>query len=163
MQGGKKGAPFVTLNVLGDTLGRTPIVGDATLANAFGLLAAEKYGEAVEALRRFEWVCRKARLATRRSNTSRARAATRQRTASPRPDVKYEAVVPGALAGRALLYLGMSRLAQVDGDNDAAIDLLMRAVRISPNDSARAIASWPARSRPTAGSTMRLRSSWRRS
>jgi tetratricopeptide (TPR) repeat protein len=133
MQGGKKGAPFVTLDVLGDTLGRTPIVGDATLGNAFGLLAAEKYGEAVEALRRSNGLSQAASGVSPLEHFTRARSyETENRIAEARRE--YEAVVPGTLAGRALLYLGMSRLAQVDGDNDAAIDLLMHAVRISPND-----------------------------
>jgi tetratricopeptide (TPR) repeat protein len=133
MQGGKKGAPFVTLDVLGDTLGRTPIVGDATLATAFGLLAAEKYGEAVEALRRSNGLSQAASGDSPLEHFTRARSyEAENRIADARRE--YEAVVPGTLAGGSLLYVGMGRLAQVDGDNDASIDLFTRAVRLNPND-----------------------------
>jgi Flp pilus assembly protein TadD len=46
----------------------------------------------------------------------------------------YEETIAGTLAGRSLLYVGIGRLAQVDGDLAGAIDAFRSAVRLNPND-----------------------------
>ncbi|HEY7190754.1 MAG TPA: tetratricopeptide repeat protein [Vicinamibacterales bacterium] len=130
LKGGQKGAPFLTLDVLGNTL-RMPVVGDATLGRGFALLAEGRYSEAVEALRRSS--------ASSPSNDSALAHFTRARSYEAENRIaearrEYEAAMTGTLAGRSVLYVGMGRLAQVEGDYDNAIDLLMRAVRLSPND-----------------------------
>jgi tetratricopeptide (TPR) repeat protein len=132
LQGGKRSVPFLRLDVLGDALPeRTPVVADATLAQSFALLAASKYDEAVEALRRSS--------GSSASDDSPLAHFTRaqsyeadNRIAEARHE--YDAALTGTLAGRGLLYVGMGRLAQVEGDYATAIDLLMRAVRLAPND-----------------------------
>jgi tetratricopeptide (TPR) repeat protein len=138
LQGGKRSAPFLRLDVLGDALtsakasvGELPIIADATLAQAFALLAASKYNEAVDALRR-------SRPSSSPDDSPLAHFTRAQndeaenRVAEARRG--YEAALKGTLAGRSLLYVGMGRLAQVEGDYDSAIDLLARAVRLAPND-----------------------------
>jgi Flp pilus assembly protein TadD len=141
LQTARKDAPFLTLDALGDTLATTsakasvgkgaPIVGDATLAEGFGLLAAAKYSEAVEALRRSSASSVSADSPS--AHFARARSyETENRIAEARRE--YEASVTGTLAGRSVLYVGMGRLAQVEGDFPGAIELLVRAVRLNPND-----------------------------
>lgn len=134
LQSQQKSAPFLTLDVLGDTLSATvsaPVVADATLARGFQLLAAGRYDDAVEALRRPATSVSPddsplAHFARARSDEAENRIADARR--------EYEAALPGTLAGRSLLYVGMGRLAQVDGDNASAIDLFVRAVSLTPND-----------------------------
>jgi len=130
LKGGQKGAPFLTLDVLGNTL-KMPVVGDATVARGFALLAEEKYSEAVEALRRSGNSSASddsplAHFTRARSDEAENRIAEARR--------EYDAALTGTLAGRSVLYVGMGRLAQVEGDYGNAIDLLMRAVRLAPND-----------------------------
>ena len=48
---------------------------------------------------------------------------------------EYEAALQGTLAGRAALYVGIARLAQVEGDSPGAIDAFTRASRLQPNDA----------------------------
>ena len=131
LKGGPKSAPFLTLAVVGDGVFRTPVVADATLAQAFALFAAAKYNEAVDALRR-------SRPSPSSDDSPRAHFTRAQsyeaenRIGEARRE--YEAALKGTLGGRSLLYLGMGRLAQVEGDYSSAIDLLARAVRLAPND-----------------------------
>jgi tetratricopeptide (TPR) repeat protein len=47
----------------------------------------------------------------------------------------YMAALPGTLAGRAVLYVGIGRLAQVDGDAAAALAAFQSAVRVNPNEA----------------------------
>jgi tetratricopeptide (TPR) repeat protein len=49
---------------------------------------------------------------------------------------EYAAAIEGTLAGRHALYVGIGRLAQVEGDADAAVDAFENAVRLHPNDPA---------------------------
>ena len=48
----------------------------------------------------------------------------------------YRAALPGTLAGRYVLHVGLARLAQVDGDTAAAIDAFRTAVQLAPNEAA---------------------------
>jgi protein O-GlcNAc transferase len=133
----RKSAPFLTLDALTDTWSRAPIVGDAATAEPFALLAAGNYSEAVAALRRGL----SASAAGASSSTgdsplvrfTRARAyEAESRIAEARRE--YEAAVDGALAGRSLFYVGIGRLAQVEGDLAGAVDAFTRAVRLDPNN-----------------------------
>jgi len=140
LKGGQKGAPFLTLDVIGDALmptsakasvGRLPVVADASLAQGFALLAAAKYSEAVDGLRRSS--------ASSPSDDSPLAHFTRARSYEAENRIadarhEYEAALAGTLSGRSLLYLGMARLAQVEGDYGSAVDLLTRAARLTPND-----------------------------
>jgi len=132
LQGGKKNVPFLSLDVLADALPqRMPVVGDATLAQAFVLFAEAKYNDAVDALRR-------SRPSSSPDDSPLAHFTRAQhyeaenRITEARHD--YDAALKGTLAGRSVLYVGMGRLAQVEGDYSSAIDLLSRAVRLAPND-----------------------------
>jgi tetratricopeptide (TPR) repeat protein len=130
LQGGLKASAFVTLDIVGDTWSRTPIVGDAVLAPGFELLAAGRFSEAVAAFRQSN---ASASGDSPVAHFTRARSdETENRIAEARHE--YDAALRGTLVGRHLLYLGMGRLAQVEGDYAAAIDLLVRAVRLNPND-----------------------------
>lgn len=133
LKGGTKATPFLTIGVLADTLsGRLPVVADATMAQGFALLTAAKYREAIDALRQPS-----ASPSTDDSpiaHFTRARSfETESRTTEARTE--YRAALSATLVGRGLLYVGMARLALVDGDVADAIDLLARAVRLTPNDA----------------------------
>ncbi len=125
-----RGAPFLTLGAINDSLSRTPIVADAALSEGFGLLAAGVYAEAVAALRR-------STPATGDSPLALFTSAGRLEADGRVPEARraYEAAVAGTLAGRSLLYVGIGRLAQVDGDSTGAITAFQRAVRLNPNDA----------------------------
>jgi Flp pilus assembly protein TadD len=132
LQGGKKNAPFLRPDVLGNALPEgTPVIADATLAPAFALFAAAKYHEAVDALRRLSPSSPPDD--SPRAHFTRAQSyEAENRIAEARRE--YEAALTGTLAGRSLLYVGMGRLAQVEGDYSGASDLLSHAVRLAPND-----------------------------
>jgi tetratricopeptide (TPR) repeat protein len=123
---------FPVLDAIPDSFGRTPIVGDDTTGDAFALLADGKYKEAVAALKR-------ARAVPVRRDSPRLHLARGQAAESLNhvPDARreYEASLAGALAGRSIILIAISRLAQVDGDQAGAIDALTRAARLNPNDS----------------------------
>lgn len=68
-----------------------------------------------------------------RARLARARAAEVEgRLADARRE--YTAALPGIVAGRHLVHVGIGRLAQVEGDLDAAIGAFAQAARLSPND-----------------------------
>jgi tetratricopeptide (TPR) repeat protein len=106
-------------------------VADARLARVFGRLAAGRLDEAVAALGDDHpangpddsAVARMARgqTAEREGRLSDAR-------------LEYVAALEGTLSGRHALYVGIARLAQVEGELDAATDAFDHAVRLSPND-----------------------------
>ena len=126
---GPHGTPFLMLGAINDALSRTPVVGDATVAEGFTLLAAGAYADAVAALRRPARHGADSPLATftnARALEAESRVAEARRA--------YEAAVAGTLAGRSLLHVGIGRLAQVDGDLAAAITSFRRASRLNPND-----------------------------
>jgi tetratricopeptide (TPR) repeat protein len=125
--------PFLVLDLLPDGSSRVPIAGDARLASAFAQLASGRLDEAV------------ARLANRgpsaavadsaRERIARGGKAEREgRLAEARRD--YRAAIDGTLSGRYALWVGIARLAQVDGDSDAALDAFGQAVRLNPNEPA---------------------------
>ena len=138
LQGGKRNAPFLRLDVLGEaptsaeaSVGKLPIIADASLAQAFALFAAAKYNDGVDALRRSG--PSSSPDDSPLAHFTRAQGAEAEnRIAEARRE--YEAALKGTLAGRSLLYVGMGRLAQVEGDYNSAIDLLAHAVRLAPND-----------------------------
>jgi tetratricopeptide (TPR) repeat protein len=123
--------PFLTLDLLPDASSPAPIAGDARLTGVFARLAAGRLDDAAAALKDGgpatgagdSAVSRIARggIAEREGRLSEARR-------------EYAAALEGTLSGRHALYVGIARLAQVDGDLDAAIDAFDHAVRLSPND-----------------------------
>jgi len=112
-------APFAALNAIPDELLRTPAAAGSpgsTVAAGFALLAANKYDEAVTAFRR-------------------SGEATADRDAggdSARRDER--AALVRTLAGRNPAVIGVSRLAQIEGDPAAAIEALTQSLRFTPND-----------------------------
>jgi len=126
-------AGFPTPAAIPDTLSRTPIVGDSMTARGFALIAEGRYTEAVAALTR-QTTANDARhddsplvqLAQGQRDEAANRVAEARRA--------YGAALGGALAGRSVLYVGIARLAQVEGDLPGAIDAFTQAVRLSPND-----------------------------
>jgi tetratricopeptide (TPR) repeat protein len=123
--------PFLTLDLVPDAFSLTPIAGEARLARVFAQLAAGRLDEAVAALR-------DGGPATSPDDSAVARIA-RGRTAEREGRLsdarrEYVAALEGTLSGRHALYVGIARLAQVEGELDAAIDAFEHAVRLSPND-----------------------------
>ncbi|HXD73796.1 MAG TPA: tetratricopeptide repeat protein, partial [Vicinamibacterales bacterium] len=120
--------PFVTLDAIADGLSRAPIVGDEATGDAFALLAAGKFKDAIAALMRGP------RADSPRLHFARAQAAeATNRIADARRE--FQAALGGALTGRSVILVAIARLAQVEGDSDGAIDALTRAVRLNPNDA----------------------------
>ena len=119
---------FGVIDIIPDTFSAAPIIGDRATAEGFALIAEARYDDALAALRRESQpgdapLVRFAR-AREYEQTNRVREARRE----------YEAAVAGTLSGRSLLYMGIGRLAQVEGDFAGAIEAFTRAVRLNPND-----------------------------
>ena len=125
--------PFVVIDTIPDSFGRTPIVGDEVTAEPFALLADGKYKEAVASL------ARAGRAAPAKRDSPRLHLARGQAAESLNhvPDARreYQMALGGALAGRSIILVAIGRLAQVDGDLAGAIDALTRAARLNPNDA----------------------------
>jgi tetratricopeptide (TPR) repeat protein len=122
------GTPFLTLDSVPDTLSRAPIVGEGALAGVFARLAAGRLDEALAA---FDDGDRDGTLAS----SALARGQTAE--ADGRFDDarrEYAIALAATLAGRHALYVGIGRLAQVQGEPDAAIEAFGQAMRLSPND-----------------------------
>lgn len=134
-------APFPTVGVIRDSLARVPIVADAVTARGVALLIAHRYSDAVSALRadlhraaspeRGDAVANMdgsplAQFARGRNHEEAHRIGEARRA--------FEAAGAGTLVGRSPLYAGVGRLAQIEGDFDAATESFERAVHISPND-----------------------------
>ena len=119
---------IASVNVVPDTFSSAPIVGDAATALAFARIAEARYDDALAALRHEAPpgeppLARLAR-AQEYERSSRVREARRE----------YEAVAAGTLSGRSHLFVGIGRLAQVEGDFTGAIEAFTRAVQLNPND-----------------------------
>src|SRR5438093_9824351 len=126
-------APFVTLGVISDNLSRTPVVADDATVDGFALLRASKYGDAVAALQRAGHATRQKTEDSPLAHFVRGqRDEAQNRVADARRE--YQAALAGALVGRSVLFVGIARLAQVDGDLAAAIDAFGQAVQLNPND-----------------------------
>ncbi|HEV8392731.1 MAG TPA: tetratricopeptide repeat protein [Vicinamibacterales bacterium] len=123
--------PFLTLDLVPDASSSAPIAGEARMARVFAQLAAGRLDEAAAALR----VDGPATSPDDSAVARIARGGTAERegrlTDARR---EYAAALEGTLSGRHALYVGIARLAQVEGDLDAAIDAFGHAVRLSPND-----------------------------
>jgi tetratricopeptide (TPR) repeat protein len=124
-------APFIRTNeVVPDTFSPLPIAGDGQLDRVFALIAAGKLDEATAALG-------DDRPASSPDDSARARIARggvaerEGRLSDARRE--YAAAIEGTLSGRNALYVAIGRLAQVDGDSEAAIDAFEQAVRLNPN------------------------------
>jgi tetratricopeptide (TPR) repeat protein len=121
---------FSTLVAIPDTFSDAPIAGDGRLARVFSLLAAGKLDEASAALADKNLAA--ASVDSARDRIARGGAAEREgRLSDARRE--YAAAIEGTLSGRFALYVGIARLAQVDGDVDGAIDAFSHAVRLNPS------------------------------
>jgi tetratricopeptide (TPR) repeat protein len=125
-------APFVTLDVISDSLSRTPVIADEATVDGFALLRAGKFGEAAAAL---EQAGHRERRKTEDSPLTHFARGQRDEAQNRVADARreYQAALAGALVGRTELFVGIARLAQVEGDPAGAIDALGQAVRINPN------------------------------
>jgi tetratricopeptide (TPR) repeat protein len=120
---------IVALDIIPDTFSAAPIVGDAATGEGFAALAEARYDEALAALRRGAVAGEEAPRA-RFERAQEFEKANRVREARR----EYEAAVAGTLSGRSLLYTGIGRLAQVEGDVAGAIDAFTRAVQLTPDN-----------------------------
>jgi tetratricopeptide (TPR) repeat protein len=121
--------PFLTLDLVPDAMSPAPLADRGGLARVYSLLSAGKLDDAAGALR--------GAISTGNAESSAARI---QRGGSAEQDGRltdarreYMAAIEGTLAGRHALYVGIGRLAQVEGDADAAVDAFEHAVRLNPN------------------------------
>ena len=119
---------IVALDIIPDTFSAAPIVGDAATGEGFAALAEARYDDALAALRRGAVAGEAPRARFERAQefekANRVREARRE----------YEAAVAGTLSGRSLLYTGIGRLAQVEGDVAGAIEAFTRAVQLNPDN-----------------------------
>jgi tetratricopeptide (TPR) repeat protein len=124
---------FVPLDLFPDAMAGTPLTGEGRMDRVFSLLADSRLDDAAAALE----AVGPAAPGPDGSSLRIERAGTHERggrlTDARR---EYMAAVEGALAGRYALYVGIGRLAQVEGDADAAVDAYENAVRLNPNDPA---------------------------
>lgn len=117
------------IDLFPDTFSAGPLVGTGATDEAFAHLAEARYDDALAAVRReAPAVGEPAR--TRFARAQEYEKANRVREARR----EYEATIAGTLSGRSLLYLGIGRLAQVEGDFAGAIDAFRHAVQLNPND-----------------------------
>jgi tetratricopeptide (TPR) repeat protein len=124
--------PFIVADGLPDTVVPVPVVGNASTAAAFALLAAGKYDDAV------------AQLLAITPDAAGTLDGPLLRFAQAQEDEKenrisearqgYVAALAGALAGRGAIYVAIGRLAQVEGDSPGAVDAFTHAVRLNPAD-----------------------------
>ena len=124
-------APFLTLDLVPDAFSPTPIAGEARLARVFSRLAAGRLDEAAAAL--MDRGSSSSPDDSALARIARGQTAEREgRLSDARRE--YVAALDGTLAGRHALYVGIARLAQVEGELDAAVDAFAHAVRLSPNN-----------------------------
>jgi len=133
LDAGQTATPFLTLRAIPDNLSRAPVVADNATARGFALLREEKYGEAVAALGRKEAESTAKAEDSPLAHFDRGRRdEAENRVAEARRE--YQAAAAGALVGRSALFVGIARLAQVEGDSAGAIDAFAQAARLNPND-----------------------------
>ena len=117
-----------TIDLVPDTFSAIPVVGTAATAEAFAHIAEARYDDALAAFGREAPAGEPSRARFARAQeyekANRVREARRE----------YEAAIAGTLSGRSLLYLGIGRLAQVEGDFAGAIEAFRHAVQLNPND-----------------------------
>jgi tetratricopeptide (TPR) repeat protein len=127
-------APFLMLDVIVDSMSRTPVVADQATAEGFALLSAGRYGEGAAALERADRTKgKKDDEVSALEHFSRGqRDEAEGRVTSARRE--YQASLPGVLLGRGPILVGIGRLAQVEGDLAGAVEAFSRAARLNPND-----------------------------
>jgi tetratricopeptide (TPR) repeat protein len=128
-----RGAPFLVLEPVPDSLSRTPVVGDARLAGVFARLVEGKFDDALTALDASSSTAGGPDNDSPLAHFERGRAAEIQ---GRQTDARraYTAALAGALTGRHVLYVAIGRLSQVEGELDAAIEAFGHAVRLNTND-----------------------------
>ena len=121
--------PFLTLDLIPDAMSSAPLADRGGLARVYSLLSAGRLDDAAGVL-----------TGTPATVTAESSAARIQRGGRAEQDGRlidarreYLAAIEGTLAGRHALYVGIGRLAQVEGDADAAVDAFEHAVRLNPN------------------------------
>jgi tetratricopeptide (TPR) repeat protein len=124
---------FVPLDLFSDGIAAAPLTGEGGMDRLFSLLANGRLDDAAAALE----AVGPAAAGPDDSSMRIDRAGNHERggrlTDARR---EYTAAIEGTLAGRHALYVGIGRLAQVEGDADAAVDAFENAVRLHPNDPA---------------------------
>jgi tetratricopeptide (TPR) repeat protein len=127
-------AAFFVLDPVPDSLSRTPVVADAVMAPGFASLANGKLDAALAAFSESSSIAAGgdddspiAHFARGRADEIQGRHANARRA--------YAEALTGTLTGRYVLYVAIGRLAQVDGEMDAAIEAFGHAVRLNPNDA----------------------------
>ncbi len=123
---------MAAIDIIPDTWSTMPIVGDAATADGFAHLAEARYDDALTALRD-RALRRSAEMESALARFTRGQElekANRVREARR----EFEAAVAGTLSGRSFLFVGIGRLAQVEGDFAGAIEAFQRAVQLNPND-----------------------------
>jgi tetratricopeptide (TPR) repeat protein len=127
-------AQFPILAVVPDNLSPAPVVGDATVAGLFARLADGRFDDALTVIGKMSATNPVAvNDASPLAQFERARAdELHGRPAEARR--AYGVALTGTLTGRHVLYVGIGRLAQVDGDLDEAIEAFQQAVRLNPNE-----------------------------
>jgi len=126
-------AVFPISGILPDTLARTPVIANPMLADVFVMLHAYKLSDASAAPTRAPATVRDSDSARAHFNRGKSHEQA-NRVGDARRE--YEAALSGTLIGRHVLYVALGRLALVDGDPAGAVDALMHAVRLAPNDPA---------------------------
>jgi tetratricopeptide (TPR) repeat protein len=128
-----RAAAFLVLDPVPDTLSRTPVVGDAMMADVFAQLAE---GRLDDALRRFSAIDAAAAHRDDDSPLAHFERGRAQEIEGQQATARqsYRAALAGTLSGRHLLYVGIGRLAQVEGDFGAATEAFVHAVLLNPND-----------------------------
>jgi tetratricopeptide (TPR) repeat protein len=119
---------LAAFNVVPDTFSTAPIVGDAATASAFAHIAEARYDDAVAALRHVPAAGESplVRFTRGREYVEANHVGEARR--------EFEAALAGTLSGRSLLYAGIGRLAQVEGDFAGAVEAYRRAVQLNLND-----------------------------
>jgi tetratricopeptide (TPR) repeat protein len=128
-----RGAPFLVLDPVPDSLSRTPVVGDARLAGVFARLVEGKLDDAVATLNASSSTAGGTDNDSPLAHFERGRAAEIQ---GRQTDARgaYTTALAGTLTGRHVLHVAIGRLSQVEGELDAAIAAFGHAVRLNPND-----------------------------
>jgi tetratricopeptide (TPR) repeat protein len=124
---------FALLELFSDRIGSAPLTGEGRMDRVFSLLADGRLDDAAAALEALGPA-----IPGPNDSSMRIDRAGNHERAGRLTDARreYMAAIEGTLAGRHALYVGIGRLAQVDGDADAAVEAFENAVRLNPNEPA---------------------------
>jgi tetratricopeptide (TPR) repeat protein len=127
------GQRFAVPEILADESAQVPVIADRMLARGFAHLLAHQYDDAIAALRQPDDATAPRSVESPLDLFARGRQAE---LANQIADARraYESAVDGTLFGRYALYVGIGRLALVDGDAPAGIAAFESAARVHPNN-----------------------------